>query len=402
MKATNKLLALLLSFALIVTMFTVGTPFAQAADSEGLTTVTLRIEDANSTLLQSTKISLSQEDLQNIKHTYFDTQAETSSVEADSKVQPTAAYALAKYVMDHSNAPTTDLTFSYGNPLHIVGEENLAGSYWSYRVNNSMPTDETSGYSFNLDQCPIKNGDSIVLFRQACYDTVDYKYTDYLFFDQDNYQAELGKDLTVSLKKDFYDDSYKLVQAPASNETIMVYKNGSAIGSYTTDLNGMAKLNLPSQGEYMVVASKNDKTIPILSRASALINVSNATVTPTPVPSATPTSTPTTTPSIVVTPAPASSKVSVKKPSIPTKITAKKNGKKVTLSWKKVKKAKGYKIFYSKKAKKSYKSLGTTKKLSFTKKMKKGTFYFRVKSFKITNSRKVFSNNSKAIKIVIK
>lgn len=72
----------------------------------------------------------------------------------------------------------------------------------------------------------------------------------------------------------------------------------------------------------------------------------------------------------------------VKKLAAPTKLkgSSKKKGK-VTLSWKKVKNAKKYKIYYSKKKKGPYKALVSTSKIkvTFSKKMVSGkVFYFKV------------------------
>lgn len=92
-------------------------------------------------------------------------------------------------------------------------------------------------------------------------------------------------------------------------------------------------------------------------------------------------------------------------PTKPTKISAKNNKKKsVTLSWKKVKGATGYQIQYAANTAFAKKKLKSTKKTKLViKKLKrKKTYSFRVRTYKLSNNVKVYSNWSKAKKVKIR
>ncbi len=80
-----------------------------------------------------------------------------------------------------------------------------------------------------------------------------------------------------------------------------------------------------------------------------------------------------------------------------------KKGKKVFLSWKKVTGAKGYQIQYStSKRFKKYKSRNTVKKKYTIKKLKKKTYYVRVRAYKKSSGKKIYGKWSKVKKIKIK
>ena len=85
------------------------------------------------------------------------------------------------------------------------------------------------------------------------------------------------------------------------------------------------------------------------------------------------------------------------------KVTVKKSGKTLKVSYKKVKGAKGYQIKYvigKKKVVKTYKSAkAATRKI---KKLKKGTYKVYVRAYKLKNSKKVYSSWSSVKKIKIK
>lgn len=107
------------------------------------------------------------------------------------------------------------------------------------------------------------------------------------------------------------------------------------------------------------------------------------------------------TPTPTVTPKPRT----ITAPSKPTKLLVKNNKKKsVTLSWKKVKGAKGYQIQYATNSAFAKKKLKTTKKTKMViKKLKKKKIYsFRVRAYKLSNNVKVYGNWSKAKKVKIK
>ncbi len=92
----------------------------------------------------------------------------------------------------------------------------------------------------------------------------------------------------------------------------------------------------------------------------------------------------------------------LKAPRIKTKV----KGRKVTVSWKKIKGAKGYKVFVANKKKGKYKLKATVKKAKKTKctiKLKKGRKYFiKVCAYKKVQKKKVNGKYSKIKKVVIK
>ena len=88
------------------------------------------------------------------------------------------------------------------------------------------------------------------------------------------------------------------------------------------------------------------------------------------------------------------------------KVTAKKRN--VTISFGKVTKASGYEIYRSNKSKGKYKKVATIKagkaktvKKTF-KKMKKGTYYFKVRVYKTSGKKKICTDYTKAVKVKVK
>ncbi len=408
MNTTKKWMAFILSLALILTL--VPASEIVNANEPNTITVTLRVEDANGTLIPSTKVELSPDDVTSINDTYVT----TTVVDSESVEQPlfnatgyTAAHALAKYIASDSEALTTDLTFSWGNPSHIKGEETL--DYypsWSYRVNHASPTDATTGYSCNAIDCPIKDGDTIVFFRQGCYDANigDWgAYTNYSWFDKSIYEATMGVPFQVTYQKD---DGFATTTRPASGETISVYDaNNTLAQTITTAEDGTASILIAEAGSYTLVAEKKTNGIPELSRAFAHITVSqaaSATATPatTVTPSATPATTvaPTATPIATITPKTTTEGKTTLSTPKNVKVKTKKN--KITVSWKKVEKATGYEVVIAGKKTKTTKK--TTKKTNFTKKLKKGRYTVKVRSYKRQKKSKVYSKYSKKINVTVK
>lgn len=93
----------------------------------------------------------------------------------------------------------------------------------------------------------------------------------------------------------------------------------------------------------------------------------------------------------------------VKKPGKVKKLKAKVSGKKVKLSWKKINKVSGYevRIGTGKKVKKAVKKFVKMNKLTY-KKLKKKTYYYKVRAYKTVNGKKVYGKWSKAKKFVVK
>lgn len=77
--------------------------------------------------------------------------------------------------------------------------------------------------------------------------------------------------------------------------------------------------------------------------------------------------------------------------------------KKINLSWKKMKKVAGYevRIGTGKKVKNAVKKFTTKNKFTY-KKLKKKTYYFKVRAYRLDGKKKVFGKWSKSKKFVIK
>lgn len=85
------------------------------------------------------------------------------------------------------------------------------------------------------------------------------------------------------------------------------------------------------------------------------------------------------------------------------KVRAKKKGKKVKLSWKKVKGAKGYRISVSRKRKGKYKTVKRVTSKSFTCKLKKkGTYFIKVCGYMKIGKKFIYGTESRVKKIVVK
>ncbi len=81
-----------------------------------------------------------------------------------------------------------------------------------------------------------------------------------------------------------------------------------------------------------------------------------------------------------------------------------KKGRKLSLSWNKVKEAKGYRLQYAGNKKFKKKKSRLTKKTKYTikKLKKKKTYYIRVRAYKVNSSKKVYARWSKVKKIKVK
>lgn len=418
MKTTKKFFALLLSFALVLSMFTANAQVsAETTTQTDTITVTLRVEDSNRTLIPLTQVTLTQADVEKVNQTFTVESGSTETPLLPEKA--TAAHVIAKYMTDTSETPTDDLIFNTSyydgshNVAHIKGEEKTdSDSSWSYRVNNTYPVEGS------MSSYEVQNGDNIVLFYSDCYDETagEYgAYTNYSYFDKESYETTVNESVTVSLsKEDGYDEYYNTLIGPASAETVSVENNGAVVSTAVTNESGSVELLFDQAGTYTIHSNRvTDTGLAVNSRAFATITVKDNTpeITATPVPSSAPASSatpsatpaqPTLTPSNKQLTTAAPTKASVKKPAAPKRLKAKTKAKKVTLSWKKVKNAKGYVVAVSKKNKKNFKTFATTKKNKITKKFKKGTYFIKVRSYKKANGKRVYSKYSKTIQIKVK
>ena len=93
---------------------------------------------------------------------------------------------------------------------------------------------------------------------------------------------------------------------------------------------------------------------------------------------------------------------------VASKLKVKAKKRNVTVSFAKVTKASGYEIYRSNKSKGKYKKVATIKagkaktvKKTF-KKMKKGTYYFKVRVYKTSGKKKICTDYTKVVKIKVK
>ncbi len=400
MKTKKRCTALLLSLAMIFSVSVADREIsADAKAASDTVTVTLRVEDSSKTLVPPTSITLDKDTVAAINNT-FNASVETPVLET---AHVTAAHALAKYISDQSKTPASDLTFAYGNPSTIPGQDTLDSSYfWSFRVNNTSLVMEDGFTQYNFTSCPVQDGDSIVVFRQY-YNSAASESSSYSFFDKESYETKVNEKVSVTLKKESFDENWNTVTVPMAEQKIiiaMVNTSGSdpvpAIAQVAaTDQNGIADLSFNKAGTYALYSSSmNADGTPVTSRAYAEITVKETQPPATPTP-----------PAPVVTPPPTIPQhhsCVIKKPLVPQKIKAKVKKKKATISWKRAVLADGYEVFYSKKNKKNFKKLSDTKKTKITKKLKKGKYFVKCRSYKMSGKRKIYSKYSKIISFQVK
>ncbi len=101
-----------------------------------------------------------------------------------------------------------------------------------------------------------------------------------------------------------------------------------------------------------------------------------------------------------------SSVASAYKLKTPAKVKAKAKKRVVTVSYSKESKASGYEIYRATKKKGKFKKVATIKKAKTTKKvfkkMKKGTYYYKVRAYKSAGKKKIYTAYSKTVRVKVK
>lgn len=183
--------------------------------------------------------------------------------------------------------------------------------------------------------------------------------------------SSMGGNLALSCKPEFDSNQYKVETSTEINADTSVEMDA---WNGTDDLSSFYRVNF------------TDLTF----------NANTPSESPTVAPSATPTVTPTATPAITT-----SKSISVKK--VSWKSLKNKKKKKAVASWKKVSKADGYQLQYATNKKFKAKKNIQTKKTKYTiKKLKKKTYYVRVRAYKLDGQKKVYGKWSKIKKVTIK
>lgn len=421
MKNTKKLLSLLLVFVMTLTL---ANGFAAKATTA--ITVTLRIEQDCATMVKPVQITLNDEDLKD-----YGLDLPTDKL--------TPMHALAKYMITTCGATEEnideyiDFSYSWLSDISTTGkiDENsnfssvnpsLYDTYWMYAVNDEAPLDPETGYGCMTDGYELQDKDDIVFYGVWGGDYTNGISPYYTCFDKKEYTVTKGEDCVVSLLGfDAMNDAGKKAYMTMSEAWIMATEEKDATNGATeqnnitampTDQDGKAAFNFGSAGTYILSAYRKaaDGTNYDISRPYAVVYVKDSASTPTAAPTPTPDNNVKKT-DPTPSPTPSGTEVSSKntKPLKPTglKATVKKSAKKkktIKLTWKVAKcgKVDGYRVYLSKKAKKGYKKLADTKKAKLTFKRKKGTYYVKVKAYKKTGSKRLYSSYSKALKIKVK
>ena len=429
MKNKKKLLSVLLVFVMTVSVF-----HGYAAKAADTVKVTLRLEQDNKTLVTPVEVTLTDAD----KKDY--------GIGLSTKTL-TPLHALAKYLTEKKGATTETMknyimasTSQYGlfvNGISIDGNSDgsassdaLDGVNWGYAVNNTDPGVGMSSYS-------LKNNDAVTIYGLWGGGTWPNNVeTNYSYFENDTVSTTVSGKATVTLKGLGYDKNFVAsIVKPISKATVVAakYENeastatkDTAVATAQTDDNGVATLSFDKAGTYVLSAYRldSDGKHSNISRPYGIVKVLAAVTTPTAAPTVTPTAAPIVTPTATpagdslgkpvptktptATPTPASDDKGIKKVAKkPTKVKvvvkkSKKKKKSVTVSWKKVANAKGYRITLSKKKNGKYKKVTDTKKTKYTFKKTKGTYYVKLTAYVVKSDKATFSKATKPVKFKVK
>lgn len=414
----------LISFVLVIAMFFSLTD-SFTARAESSVTITLRIEQDETMMASPVQITL----------TDTDTQTDYGLGLATGPVAETATplHALAKYMKSRGADDTTmnqyiAADFTYGSAyitgISIQGKclaepygSAASGSqdnvYWGFTVNDAAPIDPVGHYGYAADQYILKNNDTVVFYGLwNAWPAEDE--TLYSYFDRASYTTTIGENLSVSLTGSgmAYDEQYNstiytkavtgasVVAAEYTTADSMASMQNAVITTLT-DMEGKAVLTFKKAGIYVLSAYRKaaDGKHYDISRPYALVTVNNKNQFPVKIEDNTKKDTGNTTHN--TTPA------AIKKPAQVKKVKAvvkksKKVKKTVAVSWKKVSKATGYKVYLSKKKSKGYKRKITTKKTKYMIQLKAGTYYVKVRAY-IKSGKKITNGSySKPLKIKVK
>lgn len=415
-KQTKKLTAFFLSVALVFSGVNLQT--AKAEDS-GVTTgvtVTLRMETDADTMLAPISVTMTEEDMNND----FGVGLATGAAATYSPLR-----AFAKYLSEEKNVSNEDMS------KYIIASPSAYGGLWVQGLSVSGDGVGAAGidwevswlYSVNgqsgdvsMDMYECKTNDSVVIYGSyyhtidpETYESISAEYTE---FDKTEYTASLGENLTVALEASgvTYDANWNATPYTKPVDGAKVYaviKSGDVQGATSTnatvtaetDKDGKAVLSFDKEGTYLLSAGKpaEDGKHNLIVRPYAVVTVTKQAAT---APGIQPSEQPKPTEQ-------PKDKVTVKKPSKVKKPTAKvvkskAKKKKVKLSWKKASNAKGYEIYVAKTKKKNFKKQKTVKNTTKTTlKLKKGTYYIKVRAYNKSGKVKKTGAYSSVVKVKV-
>lgn len=365
-------------------------------------TVTLRIEQDQATLTKPTQVTMTESDIKSYGDLGFSTEFMTPY------------HVLAKYLITEKKATEETLknylllSSGFLNGISVDGniqsnsgsastDSTVKDAYWMFAINDSSPVNPATGFGYSLNEYPVQDNDEITLFGVWGGDYTNAVSPFYTTFDKKEYQTTPNTNVDITLLGyDIFNDYNVKANRSINNAHILVYdQKGKKVNTtdYVTDKDGKASLVFKDEGTYAISAYRKtaDGTHYDISRPYAKITV-NKVQTPI---VTTDTKTDKTIQPLTLT--------KVKKVKAVVKKT-KKAKRKIVLSWKKVKNAKGYQIYLSKKKNKGYKKVVTVKKTKTTLKKKKGTYYVKIRAFSKTDSKKerITGSFSKVKKIKVK
>ena len=417
MKQFKKLTAFFLAFAMVLSL--AGSTGAKAATSM---TVTLYVAQDNKVMIKPVTVTLTDADKKD-----FGVDLATDKL--------TPLHALAKYYQTVKNVSDADMK-NYITPAKgaisaikldpkdsgSASASDLNSVYWMWAENgnNVMVNKEASenlGYDLQYSSYdyPLQDKDTVTFYGLWS----PYPANDPTFlssFDKDSYTTVAGNDVAVTVNgKGVKYEGYNSVSytAAVSGASVTAYDstNDQAVASATTGADGKASIRFEKEGTYYLTSSRlaSDKkhydasvayaSVTVTKKASDAGNSNTGNTTTQP-------GNTNKNNNVTVTKTDSSANKTastVKKPGKVTKVSykvkaSKKKKKSVTVKWAKTKNAKKYKVYLSKKQKKGYKAVKTTTKTKTVLKLKKGTYFVKVKAVNKTKS----GSFSKVCKVRVK
>ena len=389
---------------------TIARPYAVVYVTDDAT-VTLRIEQDNDTVLAPVQVTLLGSEL-------FDDYGIDGLSGTNSPLK-----ALAKYFSTEKNVSDDDMSKYIAAPVSTLGGLYLssisldgktviapgtdASVSWMYDVNNVQENVAISDYD-------LKDKDTVTIY--GLYQRYDYdKSTDSWnllegfssAFDQTAYTAKAGQALSVTLNQSSYlgtaaCENATILAAKSSDSVVAATKDNAAVKA-TTGKDGKASLTFSEAGTYVLSAYKlaEDGIHNAISRPYAVVTVSAADAAK---------DTNTDKKNTISSTLPAVTPVQVNTAVMPAKVKSlkakvpknKKTKKSVKFTWKKAKNATAYQIYISKKKKSGYKKQATTTSLKKTLKLKKGTYYVKVRAYNKSGNFYKYGKFSTVLKVKVK
>lgn len=370
---------------------TIARPYAVVYVTDDAT-VTLRIEQDNDTALAPVQVTLLGSEL-------FDDYGIDGLSGTNSPLK-----AFAKYLSTVKKVSNDDMTKYITAPVSMYGGLYLSSISLDGKTVIAPGTDASVSWMYDVNN--VQGNVAISTYALKDKDTVTI-YGLYTRFDQTAYTAKAGQALSVTLNQSSYLGTAACenatILAAKSSDSVLAATNDNAAVKATTGKDGKASLTFSEAGTYVLSAYKlaEDGVHNAISRPYAVVTVSAAdaakdtnsdkknTISST-LPAVTP---------VQVSTAVMPAKVKSLKAKVPKN---KKTKKSVKFTWKKAKNATAYQIYISKKKKSGYKKQATTTSLKKTLKLKKGTYYVKVRAYNKSGNFYKYGKFSTVLKVKVK